>query len=336
MHMKAGETRRRQRYGVVLAWRWLLAISLVGLLLGCGGGGAPEPSSVDATSDDAPATTAPVQSPRLSAERAIEAIAAGERASREQRLFLPVADNAFELFLAALDADPGNERARLALQDLVPYAVLHIEQRLLAGDADEAERVLSLLRRAAGEAPALPRLQAALARLQSQQASERTAAEAAAVRQTPTVVPAPAPTLPAPAAPAPSVSSAPAPAAIEPTPPPAIASAAAPAQPSPSPAETPAAPAPANIAPAPVRVPDVVYRPALRYPPMAERRRIEGFVEIEFTITADGSVAQLEILRSEPEGLFDREALAAMERWRFAPPQAPLRARRTLEFKLAR
>ena len=61
-----------------------------------------------------------------------------------------------------------------------------------------------------------------------------------------------------------------------------------------------------------------------------------GTENAEFTIDAEGSVAELEILRSEAEGMFDREALAAMERWRFAPPAAPLRARRTLEFKLAR
>jgi protein TonB len=84
----------------------------------------------------------------------------------------------------------------------------------------------------------------------------------------------------------------------------------------------------------PVAQPAVVFRPALRYPPQAQRRGIEGRVELEFTIGVDGNVSEVVIVRSEPEGIFDREALGAMQRWRFAPPAAPMRAKRVLEFKL--
>ncbi|MCG6118386.1 MAG: energy transducer TonB [Aquimonas sp.] len=94
--------------------------------------------------------------------------------------------------------------------------------------------------------------------------------------------------------------------------------------------------APVAAAATAAQLPEVVFRPALRYPPMAERRRIEGEVELEFTINADGSVSEVRVLRSQPEGIFDREASGAMERWRFAPPAQAMRARRVLEFKLAR
>lgn len=310
--------RRSRRPGA-----FLTALCLAVLLSGCGGGEAPSESAGAAPAAD-PAAAA--QAPQAVATiDGASAAARGELALREQRAFLPAGDNAFELFLAAVEANPGDERSRLALQDLVPYAVLHIEQRLAAEDAEDAARVIAQLARAAGEAPALPRLQAGLESLQTRLASARAAADARAAAPAPVAVAAPV-ELPASAVPPPPPVQAPAP----PTAPP----------PEPIPART--APSPVAEAPAPIRapaaprVPEVVFRPALRYPPMAERRRIEGFVEMEFTIGADGSVSQVEVLRSEPEGMFDREALAAMERWRFAPPDAPMRARRTLEFKLAR
>lgn len=310
------------------------ALVLAVLLVGCGSSEAPSQPTSDTS---ATAETSQAESSRPAAPPdGANAAARGEQALRDQRLFLPAADNAFEFFVAAVEANPGDERSRLALQDLVPYAVLHIEQRLAADDAEDAARVIALLERAAGQAPALPRLQAGLENLQTRQAAARAVAEAAAARAAnPTsVVPVPAnPVVTAPPSSA-AVPAASAPAAVA-TPPPAS----PPADNAPTSApSSPSTPAPAAAVPTPaaVRVPEVVFRPALRYPALAERRRIEGFVEMEFTIGADGSVSQLEVLRSEPEGMFEREALAAMERWRFAPPQAPMRARRTLEFKLSR
>jgi protein TonB len=306
-----------------------LVALLVMLLAACSGDAPQQAPAAPQAAGGAPAEQ---PAPQPAANTAADAAARGEQALRDQRLFLPAADNAFEYFLAAVEANPADERSHLALQDLVPYAVLHVEQRLAAEDVEDAARVLALLQRAAGEAPALPRLQAQLDSVQARQASARAAAEAAALRA------ATAPVQPDVAVPAPPS----APAAIS-DPPAAVPSSAAaqtsPPQPTPAPpvaAAESAAPAPARVAAPAARVPEVVFRPALRYPSIAERRKLEGFVEIEFTIGADGGVSELEVLRSEPEGVFEREALAAMERWRFAPPAAPMRARRTLEFKLAR
>jgi protein TonB len=342
MAMKMRETRQAGRFRVAGFRQWWLAFGAAVLAVGCGGGTPPEPVTPTVESANALPVGDTGQAADAPADTVTKATTAGEQALREQRLFLPVSDNAFEHFLSALAADPANERARLALLDLVPYAVLHIEQRLAAEDADEAARLLALLQRAAADAPALPRLQDGLVTLQARQATQQLAAETAAeaatgaTRNAAEPLAASAGTIAAPAQSAPSVpperaaeTAADAAGTSEPL----SAAAAEPANP---PAAAPVDVTPPPAAPVPARVPEVVYRPALRYPPMAERRRIEGFVEIEFTIDADGSVAELEILRSEPEGMFDREALAAMQRWRFAPPAAPLRARRTLEFKLAR
>ena len=64
-------------------------------------------------------------------------------------------------------------------------------------------------------------------------------------------------------------------------------------------------------------------RPMVRmkplYPMRARERGIEGIVRLRFVVDADGSVRDVEVVSSEPEGVFDRAAGAAAARWRFAP-----------------
>ena len=55
------------------------------------------------------------------------------------------------------------------------------------------------------------------------------------------------------------------------------------------------------------------------YPRRALARGIEGWVEVEFTVTEVGSISDPMILRSEPSGIFDRAALRAIERWKYEP-----------------
>ena len=54
-----------------------------------------------------------------------------------------------------------------------------------------------------------------------------------------------------------------------------------------------------------------------RYPRTARLRRIEGFVEVEFTVEADGSTADIRIVEAQPAGIFERAARRAIGRWRF-------------------
>jgi protein TonB len=82
-------------------------------------------------------------------------------------------------------------------------------------------------------------------------------------------------------------------------------------------------------------LPAVVSQVSPRYPPLALRRRIEGFVELSFTVQPDGSVTDISVINSEPRTLFNREAVNAMERWRFAPGPTAVKGRRTFDFKLA-
>ncbi|HEY8518773.1 MAG TPA: energy transducer TonB [Gammaproteobacteria bacterium] len=55
------------------------------------------------------------------------------------------------------------------------------------------------------------------------------------------------------------------------------------------------------------------------YPPAALRRGIEGWVKVQFTITAAGTVREAFVVEAEPEGVFDEAALAAISRWRYNP-----------------
>jgi protein TonB len=55
------------------------------------------------------------------------------------------------------------------------------------------------------------------------------------------------------------------------------------------------------------------------YPQRALDRGIEGWVEVEFTVTEVGGVSEPTILGSRPSGVFDRAALRAIERWKYEP-----------------
>jgi protein TonB len=105
--------------------------------------------------------------------------------------------------------------------------------------------------------------------------------------------------------------------------------AAPPPPPSPEPAEV----APLPIPPAPPTPPDAPIEPTdtfikdpqpitradPKYPERARRFNREGYVLVEFTIDVDGRVKNVRIVESDPEGLFDREVIRAMSKWRYAP-----------------
>jgi protein TonB len=76
------------------------------------------------------------------------------------------------------------------------------------------------------------------------------------------------------------------------------------------------------------------------YPPAAATAGIEGYVVIGYDVTVDGRVTNAIVLDSQPTGVFEDAALAAVAQWRFNPPieggvvrSAPQRQSR-IEFKL--
>lgn len=301
--------------------RTLPALFALGLAA-CGSEAPSAPSAPAAvTTPAAAAPVAPAAAPLDTdalRERAAAALAAN-------RLYAPAGDNAVEDYLALRERLPGDAAVALALADLAPYVIIGAEQATTAEAFPDAARLIDLLARMDADAPAVPRLRDALAatraaadaRAAAEQAdAERLAAEArrdaadaqAAARPvaTPAAVAPPAPT------------PAPTPVATLPPPP----AAAAPPPPAPA-AARPAAPSPRAL----------VNRVSPRFPEAAVRRRLEGEVEVAIGIAADGTVDTVDVVRAEPPGVFDREAVLAVRRWRYAPADAASQARVVLQFK---
>jgi len=80
------------------------------------------------------------------------------------------------------------------------------------------------------------------------------------------------------------------------------------------------------------------YRVEPRYPPRAQRANLEGYVRLGFSITPQGRVTDIQVLDAKPAGIFERAAIQALKRWRYAPqPQqgdAPPRQSIKLVFEL--
>ena len=58
------------------------------------------------------------------------------------------------------------------------------------------------------------------------------------------------------------------------------------------------------------------------YPRGAERRGIEGYAVVEYTVAEDGSITDATVVEAEPEGVFDRAVIRAIEGWSYAPAAA--------------
>jgi TonB family protein len=80
-----------------------------------------------------------------------------------------------------------------------------------------------------------------------------------------------------------------------------------------------------------------LIRWAAEYPPQAQRDGREGYVTVEFDVTPEGSVDNAEVVESEPAELFDRAALEAVRRWRYAPDErrAATRLTERIDFSLS-
>ena len=75
------------------------------------------------------------------------------------------------------------------------------------------------------------------------------------------------------------------------------------------------------------------------YPPHALRQRIEGWVEVEFTVSEQGATRDVDVVGAEPPGVFEAAATEAVAAWRFRPRIAnglptPQRSAVTLRFSV--
>jgi protein TonB len=309
------------------------AVVLV-LLSACSGESPPAPS---ASAPPAAAEAAAPAAAPITDEAGLRAAAA--KALSEQRFYAPAGNSALDHYLALREMRPDDADLATAMLELLPYAVIGIEQAVARQELAEAQRVLGLLERADPQAPSLMRLRdsiaaagvaaeaaaaeavakaerdaaAKLAAEQATQAQDATAATTAAAAAR--AAPPPAPVASAPVASAPPV-------AARPTPPPVAA----------PPAAAAAAPAAATSA---AGVPRLLSAPSPRYPLMAQRRKLEGQVVVAFTIQPDGSVAAPRVVSSDPPGIFDEAAVVAASRWRFEAGSRSVPSSRVVQFRLA-
>jgi protein TonB len=56
-----------------------------------------------------------------------------------------------------------------------------------------------------------------------------------------------------------------------------------------------------------------------QYPLRASERGIEGWVEVQFTISRAGTVKDPVVTNAQPQNIFDREALRAIRKWKYNP-----------------
>lgn len=235
------------------------------------------------------------------------------------KILSPVEDNAVELFLKVRDLDPQHPGLGEALVEIMPLANYGFESALRSGDVPEADRLLVLMQRLNAESHAVKAAADNLTQLRKQIAQSAALADAqksavAATNDLTPVTPTPKPALatretPATEAPAAKVAS---PAQTTPM---ADKPVAAAAQTDPT---TPAAqPRKSTTLIAPIAIAKVTPE----YPSQARRRNVEGFVELEFVVNELGGAEDIRVVRSEPQGTFDRSAVRALMRWRFKPAE---------------
>ena len=323
--------------------RLALGLLLVVAISACG---KKEEATPTAGAEPA-AATQPVAPPAQAVSAEVAALSAEDlrkkaiQAYQDSRLYAPAGDNAMEYYLALRDKSPGDPGVSSALTDLMPMTVIATEQSRDRGDFVEAQRLYGLIEKADKDHPSLSRLKTTIAaaqdaevkraeeqklsaeeetarkaqlekdRLQQQQLQQQQAAQQLAAQQAEQEA----------AAKREADEKAAAQREADQR---AAQQRAAQAQAPVKPAEKPATVAASELRP--------VSTPAPRYPTEALRAGQSGEVQVEFTVGSDGTVTNARVVRSNPPRVFDREAVAAVKRWRFEPVAAPVTTRRTIGF----
>ena len=335
-----------------------LAVAITCALGACKKDAATD-AAAPAAGQAAPAPTAEsVVSASVNAMSPDQLRSEASKAYGENRLYAPAGNNAMEYYLALRDKAPADAGASSALTDLLPMTVIATEQGIAREDFGEAKRLAALIEKADPQHPALARLKTAItssetAALQRTENQKLTAEEEAkrqadllkqreedqrkqqeqARQQAAAAAAQPAATQSA-AAPSNAAAEAERQRAAEAERQRAAAAeaerqrqAAAATQP----AAQPARPAAASSE---LRA---IAQPGPRYPQAAQRAGATGSVQVEFTVASDGSVGNVRVVGSDAprqyQREFEREATAAVKRWRFQPVAEATTTRRTISFQ---
>ncbi|HEY9133931.1 MAG TPA: energy transducer TonB [Dyella sp.] len=260
------------------------------------------------------------------------------KAMNEQRMLTPAGNNAFEFYLKVLEKQPGNQVAVDALRETFPFGANSAEQAINQRDFNEAQRQIDLLTKADPANYTLTILRSKLDAQRKLQDREQQAAsdkerQAQLAAQKAANDKVEADRLAAEqqkAALAEQQRQAQARAAAE---------AARQQQQSTAAAAVPQPAAAGEGGGSGTHGPVLIKGGQPRYPTAAMRSAQEGWVEVSFTISAEGNVGNVKVVDSQPRHVFDRAAMDAVTRWKYEPatqggtPVATERQQR-IEFKL--
>lgn len=70
------------------------------------------------------------------------------------------------------------------------------------------------------------------------------------------------------------------------------------------------------------------------YPRAAERREMEGVVQVSIEVDADGNVTGVQVLSATPPGIFDSAATNAVKRWKFEAGKPATGIIKNIQFKM--
>lgn len=265
-------------------------------------------------------------------------LAEARKAVNEQRLLAPAGNNAFEFYLKVLEKQPGNQVATDALRETFPVGASVAEQAINQRDFNEAQRQIDLLAKADPANYTLTILRSKLdaqRKLQDREqqlASDKEKQQQLAAQKAVTDK-AEADRLAAEAQQKAVADQR-------------AATARAAQQQQAETARTQQAPTTtagtANTATASAAGthPAVLLRNVPpRYPTTAVRANQEGWVEVAFTVTPEGTVDDVKVVDAEPRHVFDRAATEAVSRWKFQPATqdgnpVPSQDKRRIVFKL--
>jgi periplasmic protein TonB len=264
----------------------------------------PDASRDSAARDAARASAALEQAQRNAQGARADQVALYVQLARKRlasgALIEPADDNARGYLESATALAPDDPDVRTASIALGEAMIVQFRHAIAAGDLAESQRWFKACSDYRIGSATLSDLSAQLQKLQTTQQNEADAAVAQALERARAAMPsAPPPTV---AAPAPAASNA--------------------SASTPVPASAPAASAPAAEAP-PAWVPEStltrVQFVSPTYPEEALNRYISGWVDLEFTVTAEGKITDITVVAGEPSGVFDRAARSALARSRYLP-----------------
>lgn len=303
-----------------------LPLSLCLALVACSGGDKDKDAATSPATTQKQKLTTSVDRLMQWPEKDLRARAS--KAVIEQRWYKPTGNSALEYYLALKrKAAKPDESVDTALADILPYAVIGMDQAVASFDDREALRLEALIRMADPSHPALTRVKSDLEKMKGRQAqaeldkiaadalkleneakakelavkAKEDAAKKAKETELKPVVVAPAPVVAPPpvAAPAPVV-----------------------------------APPPVVAAPVPAARADIVplRTPQPDYPREALAAGTKGQVVAEISINGAGDVSNVRIISASPRNVFEKEVLTTVRRWKYQGNGTNTTIRRTFVF----